>query len=56
MGSNSKVIGATVGGAVGMIFTWLLTQFGGIEVPNEIAGAITTLCSAGVTYFFPSNG
>ena len=55
MGNNSKVIGAGVGGALGVIIVWVLTAFGGVEVPNEIAGATTTLCSAGLTYFFPAN-
>ena len=55
MENNSKVIGAGVGGAVGIIVTWCITQFGGVEVPAEVAGAISMLGSAGATYFFPAN-
>jgi hypothetical protein len=53
MGNYSKVIGAVVGGVVGL----LGSRFG---LPTdwatpEVQGAITILLSAGATFLFPAN-
>lgn len=55
MGNNSKVVGAGIGGAVGILITWALSAGGGVEVPPEVAGAISMISSAVLTYLFPAN-
>lgn len=47
---NAKVVAGTLGGAVGTIILWLVSFYGGVELPAEVAAAVTTLIVAVVAY------
>jgi glutamate formiminotransferase len=51
---HPKVAGATVGGALAMIFVWSLKLATKIDIPDEIAQAIGIVFSAGIGYLTPS--
>lgn len=50
---HPKAIGGTVGGALGIVLTWILIQFG-LDVTPEVAGAISTICTFGLAWLVPA--
>lgn len=50
---RAKVIAGTLGGAASTIFLWLLSYYGGIDLPPEVAAAVTTIIAAIVAYLVP---
>lgn len=44
MGPDTTVGTAAIGGALGVIIVWILTLTG-IEVPDTVGAAISTLCA-----------
>lgn len=53
MGNNTTVKTAGLGAAVGVIVVWLMGT-GGVDVPAEVAGAITAVISIAISYVVPS--
>lgn len=49
----AKVIAATVGAAVAVILFWLLSNFGHIDVPENVQNAITILLTFAFGYITP---
>lgn len=47
---RAKVIAGTLGGAVATIILWLVSFYGGVDLPAEVAAAVTTLIVAVVAY------
>lgn len=48
---NSKVTAGAIAGAVTTILVWLAGTYGGVEVPPEVASAVTVLVTLLVSYF-----
>lgn len=40
---TAKVTAATLAGAVTTVFVWGLKQYGNIDLPGEVAAALTTI-------------
>jgi hypothetical protein len=55
MAIHPKAIGGTVGGAFGIVLTWILVQLG-LDVTVEVAGAISTICTFALAWLVPSPG
>lgn len=55
MQSTTKTtVGATVaGGAAGLVVTWAIGAFAGVEVPAEVGGALSTLGAFAFGLIFP---
>ena len=49
-----KVAAGGIAGALSSIIIWAMKEYGGVEVPAEIAVAITTLVVFGLQYFVPN--
>lgn len=49
-----KVAAGGAAGAVTTIVVWALSSFVHIDVPSEVAAALTLLVMFGVSYFVPS--
>ena len=49
---DRKVQAATLGGALGVIITWVLVTLG-LDVPAEVGAAISTACAAVAGFFVP---
>jgi hypothetical protein len=49
----NKVIGGAFAGAVTIVLVWAVKQFASVEVPAEVASALTTIVSAAVAYLVP---
>jgi uncharacterized membrane protein len=47
---NAKVIAGALGGAVATIVLWLVSFYGGVDLPAEVAAAVTTIIVAIVAY------
>lgn len=45
-----KVIAGTIAGAATVVIVWLLHQFAGVDLPAEVAAALTVLLTAGAAY------
>lgn len=54
MNVNPKVTAAVVAAAVTTIIAWLLT-LAGIELPNQVQGAITSILVFTAGYLTPAN-
>jgi putative flippase GtrA len=50
---RAKVVAGGLGGALGVIVVWLLTTYGNVEVPAEVAAAIATIFSIVLGYITP---
>lgn len=50
---TNKVIAGVLAGAVTMIAAWAARQYGGIELPADVQGAITVIVTAVVQYIVP---
>ena len=50
MKPTRKMQGVGLGGALGVIAVWLIQSLGGIQVPSEVAGAISVLMAFAVGY------
>jgi Mg/Co/Ni transporter MgtE len=54
---TTKVISGGIAGAVSAIIVWILNAFNvlpdGVQIPGEIASALTTVVSFAVSYFVP---
>jgi hypothetical protein len=46
-----KVMAITVAGAVFTVLVWVAREFGQVEVPGEVQGAVHTAIAAAVGYF-----
>lgn len=56
VGSNkpiNKVSAGILAGAIVAIVAWVLQQFGGIELPSGVQGALIVIISGLVSYFVP---
>lgn len=51
---NPKVAAGGVAGAVTIILVWILNTGAGVDVPPEVASAITTVLSFAAGYMMPS--
>lgn len=47
---QTKVKAGGLGGAVTVVFIWLLNTVAGVDVPPEVASAITVIVSTGLGY------
>lgn len=45
-----KVIAGTTAGAVTVLIVWALHRFAGVDLPAEVAAALTVLLTAGAAY------
>jgi hypothetical protein len=57
--SAAPVPKVAVGGAVGAavaVLVWILKQYGGIELPAEVAAALTVIFSFAAGYLTPPGG
>lgn len=50
-----KVAAAGLGGAAAVLIVWVIGLFG-VELPPEVAGAITTVVGFAVAYLVPAGG
>jgi hypothetical protein len=52
--ANKTTVGAAVaGGAAGVVVTWAIGAFTGVEVPAEVGGSFSTLGSFAFGLIFP---
>lgn len=51
---TNKVAGAGLAGAVSIVIVWALGMTG-VDVPPEVASAITTILAFGTAYLIPEN-
>jgi len=49
---HPKTAAAGIGGALAVIIVWVLSLFS-IDVPPEVAAALTTILSFGASYLIP---
>lgn len=42
-----------IGGAVGVVLAWTLTEFFGVNVPEPVAAAFGSICSFVAAYLVP---
>ena len=47
---TNKVIAGVIAGAFVTILVWAAKQFGTVDVPIEVQGALTVIVTAGVQY------
>lgn len=47
---TAKVVAGTLGGAVATILLWLISFYGNVELPTEVAAAVTTIIVSIVAY------
>lgn len=45
-----KVVAATLAAAITSVIVWILSAYAGVEIPPEVAAAITTLIAFGAGY------
>jgi hypothetical protein len=55
MKPTNKVIAGVLAGAVTTIAAWAAREFGKVEIPAEVQGAITVLITAVVQYIVPDS-
>lgn len=48
-----KVAAGGAAGALSVILLWMLSEFGGIQVPGDVAAAFTLLLSTAAAYLMP---
>lgn len=48
-----KVVAGVLAGAMTTVGVWAAKQYGGVEMPPEVQGAITVLITAVVQYVVP---
>jgi hypothetical protein len=48
-----KVLNGTVAGAVVVVFVWVLSTFAHVEVPADVAAALTLIFTVVVAYITP---
>lgn len=48
-----KVQVGVLGGAIGVIITWILSSGAGMDVPAEVGGAISTVCGGVLAWLVP---
>lgn len=48
---NTKVVAGGLAGAVTVVFVWLVSAFGGVEVPIGVEGALVVVVSSIVSYY-----
>lgn len=55
---NRKVSAGALAGALSVVVVWVLGEYAEVEIPPEVASAITTVFTFIVAYFVPerSNG
>ena len=53
---DRKVTAGALAGALTVIGGWALREFGGVDLPAEVASAVTTLLTFGVSWFVPNRG
>lgn len=49
-----KVAAAGLGGAATTLILYIAKHYAGIELPADVAGAVTTIVTFGLAYFVPS--
>lgn len=55
MTPNRKVTAAGLAGALTTVLAWLLAATTKVEVPPEVAAAITTILTVGTAYLVPES-
>lgn len=55
MKPTTKVVAGALAGALSIILTWAVKQYGHIDIPGEVGAAITTVLSAVVSYMVPDS-
>lgn len=50
---NRKVAVGALAGAVTVVLVWAVRQWGKVEIPPEVASAVTTIFTFGVSYMVP---
>lgn len=53
MEPSTKISAASIGGALTAIVLWGVNHFTGVDVPPEVAAAITTVVAFLLGYFIP---
>lgn len=48
-----KVGSGAVGGAIATVIIWVITATTGVEIPAEVAAAVTVIVTAGLAYLVP---
>lgn len=48
-----KVTSGALSGALVIVLAWLLKQYAGVDLPDEVQSALVVLISALVAYFVP---
>jgi len=51
-----KVVGSMLGGAIATIVIWLLSTYGGAEIPGEVGAALTTIFGTAVAWMVSETG
>ena len=50
---NSSTIYGALAGAITLILAWAAKQFGHVDIPADVQGAVTIIVQTGVTHFVP---
>lgn len=54
MAPDRKVTVGALAGACSAILVWASGEFGGVQIPGEIAASLTVLITFGVSYMVPN--
>ena len=54
MNFHPKVVAGGVAGAVTVVLVWAVGTFAKVDIPAEVASAITTILSFAASYLFPA--
>lgn len=50
---SAKVTAAALAGALTAVVVWIVTATSGVDVPPEVAAALTTILAVAVAYLVP---
>lgn len=54
MKPDRKITASALAGATTVVFAWMLREFSGVEMPAEVASAVTVIVSFLVGYVVPN--
>jgi hypothetical protein len=49
----NKVTGGALAGALATLLTWLVREFGGVDIPGEVQAAVAVIIGYAVSYLIP---
>jgi hypothetical protein len=49
----AKVSGGALAGALATLLTWLVREFGGVDIPGEVQAAVAVIIGHAVSYLIP---